>query len=320
MSLISIIVPVFNVAEYLPRCLNSIINQTYSDLEVIIVDDGSTDGSPLICDEYASMDSRIKVVHKLNGGLSSARNTGLDMCTGEFVIFIDSDDWMDVEMVKSLYDAICSTGADIATCGIINVFADHQEKTSANSASVVIHKKEAIYRGLVDKSTNIRTEVWNKLWKKSVIGDNRFKVGQVYEDVYFNRVVLRNVEKIATVDLALYYYMRYRPGSTQTTFNKKGLCLFDELSDLIEDVREQGMSQVADLIENEALENAVGYYVSAIDFSVEKQIRYYIKSQFERFYANRVNNSNLKKVRYLVFHLSPYLYLGVRKIRNLLMK
>ena len=107
---ISVIVPVYNVKLYLHKCVDSILNQTYQNIEVLLIDDGSTDGSSDICDSYTEKDSRIKVVHKKNGGLSSARNTGLDMATGEYILFVDSDDYIDIEMIRRLYDALVKTG------------------------------------------------------------------------------------------------------------------------------------------------------------------------------------------------------------------
>ena len=121
---ISVIVPVYNVKLYLHKCVDSILNQTYQNIEVLLIDDGSTDGSSDICDSYTEKDSRIKVVHKKNGGLSSARNTGLDMATGEYILFVDSDDYIDIEMIRRLYDALVKTGADMGVCNIRMVGVD----------------------------------------------------------------------------------------------------------------------------------------------------------------------------------------------------
>ncbi len=320
MDKISVIVPVYKVEAYLPKCLDSILEQTYKNLEIILVDDGSPDNCPSICDNYAMRDNRIIVIHKTNGGLSSARNIGLDKCTGEYVIFIDSDDWMENSMIYELYNTLKTANVDIATCGITYIYEDHHEKTAQDSGKIEVHSKESFYRGLMDKSMNVRTEVWNKLWKRSVIGGQRFKVGQIYEDVYFDRVVLHNVEKIATIDKSLYYYRMFRPGSTLSTFNQKGLGVFDELGDLSKDVFEQGFTDVAYLFEREVLETAIGYYVSAVNNAIDKEKRKFIKNSFDKYYENKSYNPYLRQFKYRLFHLSPSCYMAFRKVRNLLMR
>ena len=143
--LISIIIPVYNVAPFLSQCIQSVLDQTYTHLEVIIVDDGSTDESPAICDKFAKLDTRIKVIHKKNGGLSDARNAGLDIASGDFIGFVDSDDWIDNDMYETLYNLISQYGADISACthyleyedGRPTVYRSKEEIMTFNHADVM---------------------------------------------------------------------------------------------------------------------------------------------------------------------------------------
>lgn len=124
MPKISVIVPVYNVAPYLKKCVDSIINQTFTDIEIILVDDGSTDESGTICDQYAQKDSRVKVIHKPNGGLSDARNSGLEVCSGEYIGFVDSDDWISPDMYETLIHFAVKEDLDVAMCGVLDIWPD----------------------------------------------------------------------------------------------------------------------------------------------------------------------------------------------------
>ena len=173
---ISVIVPVYNVKLYLHKCVDSILNQTYQNIEVLLIDDGSTDGSSDICDSYTEKDSRIKVVHKKNGGLSSARNTGLDMATGEYILFVDSDDYIDIEMIRRLYDALVKTGADMSVCNIRMVGVDGLT-TFPYPENVVRDEEmdEALYwRKVYEPNAICYVVAWNKLYQKHIWEKNRY--------------------------------------------------------------------------------------------------------------------------------------------------
>ena len=181
---VSVIVPVYNVASYLPEALDSIVNQTYKDLEIIIVDDGSTDDSASICEKYASSDSRIKVIHQDNRGLSGARNTGLAHATGDLVSFIDSDDSLSPVFIESLVNAMESSSAPIAVCrfavietsGSLSGVAASSE--FPNAPAGVYERTEAI-KDLVEEKMCVN--VCNKLFRRELWTDIRFPDGHVYE-------------------------------------------------------------------------------------------------------------------------------------------
>lgn len=209
-DLISVIVPVYNVEKYLARCVDSIIAQTYSNLEIILVDDGATDRSGLICDEYAQKDSRIRVIHKENGGLSDARNAGLDVANGELIGFIDSDDYIAPDMYEVLYQNLKSRNADIATCGVFNCFPNRIIPDQNETGILVLNSYEAIRNAL--ESSNLPLYAWNKLYKKYLFSNVRFPVGKIYEDAF---VMIRLLDLTNTVVVTMepkYYYMR-RPES-----------------------------------------------------------------------------------------------------------
>lgn len=205
--LVSIIIPIYKVEPYLRRCLDSIVNQTYTNLEIILVDDGSPDGSPQICDEYAAKDNRILVIHKENGGLSDARNAGLDICKGEYISFVDSDDWVDKKYIETLYNTIIETGADIS---IIN----HCQFSSDETFLPLEKFHTGIFAGynclkqLIINNTIQHTLVWGKLYKKTLFNNIRFPVGKKFEDNYVSYQLYFFSKKIACKDIVLYHYLK----------------------------------------------------------------------------------------------------------------
>lgn len=201
--LISVVVPVYNVAEYLPECVDSIINQTYKNLEIILVDDGSTDACPDICDEYAKRDSRIRVIHKKNGGLSDARNAGLDICTGEWIGFVDSDDYIAPSMYETLYCSAVEAQADVSVCQLIRdkngklLYSNYKRGTE-----ILYSKEDMINRMFCGGSI----AVWSKLYRKNIFLDLRFPVGKTNEDSFVILSIIGNTAKMVIIPDALYYY------------------------------------------------------------------------------------------------------------------
>jgi glycosyltransferase involved in cell wall biosynthesis len=151
LPLISIIVPIYNIAEYASECIQSLINQTYKNIEIILVDDGSTDHSPAICDEFAEQDERIKVIHKRNGGLSDARNAGLDVATGEYIGFVDGDDWVDEDMYETLYHLIYEHQADISICTHYTELPNRTKVKYKSKKTKIFSSQKAIATLIEDK-------------------------------------------------------------------------------------------------------------------------------------------------------------------------
>jgi len=210
-DLISIIIPIFKVEKYLRKCIDSIINQTYRNLEIILVDDGSPDKCPDICDEYAKLDSRIKVIHKKNGGLSSARNAGLDIATGEYIAFVDSDDFVDYDMYENMLYRIKKENADIAICNFDNVDEYLCSIDELNSISPIkdnIYNKLQLFEYLGQPNYWYWVVAWNKLYKKDIFKELRFKSNVLHEDEFIIHHLLGKINKIVGTEKRHYHYLR----------------------------------------------------------------------------------------------------------------
>ena len=184
MELISVIVPIYKVEAYLDKCVQSIVNQSYRNLEIILVNDGSPDNCGAMCEAWAAKDGRIKVIHKENGGLSDARNAGLAIATGELISFIDSDDWIEPEFLQTLYDALVAQNAQIAECAIHLVDEEGKILRSRGPAKCEsIGKIEALRRLVMEDG--VYQTVWNKLYRRQVIAGILFEKGKYNEDDFW---------------------------------------------------------------------------------------------------------------------------------------
>ncbi len=212
LPLISIIVPVYNVRVYLRKCLDSICGQTYKNLEIVVVDDGSTDGSGEICDEYAQLDNRVKVIHQSNAGQSAARNKALSIAQGDFFGFVDSDDWVDKDMYEFLHNLIVESDADIAIC---SHYIEQQGKTRVRYSSgekTVFSRDEAIRALVVDK--RVRNYLWDKLFKSKLFNGIRFPEKQIFEDIAVSYRLFYNTHQVVMQDSPRYHYLTHGKSTT----------------------------------------------------------------------------------------------------------
>lgn len=220
-ELISVIVPVYNVEEYLHRCIDSILNQTYNNIEIILIDDGSTDNSGKICDEYALKDTRIKVIHKENGGLSNARNAGLNSMTGKYVTFIDSDDYIDSKFIQTLFINLKKCNVDISCCNMqrfkINKgIAQYQKKCNEIEIFDNIEALNYIfYQKKIDSS------VCNKLFKSNLFSGVFFPINRYFEDLAIIYKVILKAKKIVYININLYYYYQRKNSILHEANEKK---------------------------------------------------------------------------------------------------
>ncbi len=201
-DIISVIVTVYNIREYIEKCIDSIKNQTYQHLEILVVDDGSNDGSGELCDNLATQDERIKVIHKPNGGLSDARNSALDVATGEYVAFVDGDDWIHPQMYELLLCAICSGDADISACNYTHNIQDFNRTYNAQNIEIEVLSG-------VDAFLNIEKTLqmaWNKLYRRKLFSKIRYPIGRLHEDEYVLLDILYNAKRVSIVDYRLYFY------------------------------------------------------------------------------------------------------------------
>lgn len=211
---ISVIVPVYNVANYLPKCIDSILAQTYENIEVILVDDGSTDNSGKICDEYAKKDNRIKVIHKENAGLSSARNKGIEVASGEYLAFIDSDDYISEKMFQLLYDAIGNS--ELAICGYSCVDEDGKQIKPGTVIENKVMTQEQSFDELCRYNNAGYIIACNKLYKKELFDEIRYPIGKLHEDEFVIHNIFSKCNSIACIDTVLYFYLQ-RQGSIMKT-------------------------------------------------------------------------------------------------------
>ena len=234
MAEVSIIVPVYQVENYLHKCVDSILAQTFTDFELILVDDGSKDRSGQICDEYAEMDERVKVIHKENSGPSDTRNRGIEQAAGNYFMFVDSDDYIAPTMVECLYQSILKENADIAACNFLYSFEDDRNQDfSTNIQWEVVSGAEIFYNRKNDRSCGYWTVVWNKLYKSKVFGKLRFRAGKYYEDEFWANDIYQMDIKMVTIPECLYYYRQHGNNSMKTTNSKKNLDILEALQERI---------------------------------------------------------------------------------------
>lgn len=207
-ALISIIVPVYNVEQYLSKCIDSLLVQTYKHFEVLLIDDGSPDNCPEICDCYAAQDARIKVFHKKNGGQSSARNLGLDHAKGEYIAFVDSDDYVSPFYLERLYQRITEDHADLSICGYqeIEQSALNHSKTIMRNDGVV--EQENVWRWEIEGFYMLAVALWNKLFKAELWKELRFKEGKYAEDSFSFTQYMKQVKTASVIPEALYFYVQ----------------------------------------------------------------------------------------------------------------
>ena len=220
--MISIIVPVYKVELYLGQCVDSILAQTYREIEVLLIDDGSPDKCGEMCDAYASKDPRVKVFHTENGGLSAARNEGLKHATGDYIAFVDSDDWIDPDMYEVLLKDLLENGSDVSFCGFWNDFPNTTTETAFEKR--VLQGNEIIESMVAAKINN---HVWNKLYRRRIFEELEFPVGMLYEDAMILPRILSRCNKVSVVPGSKYHY-RQREDSVTKTYTSRQLLDYAE--------------------------------------------------------------------------------------------
>lgn len=323
-ELISIVIPVYNVRKYIERCIESVINQTYTNTEIILVDDGSTDGSERICDEYASKYNNVKVIHKKNGGLSSARNAGIEIAKGKYIGFVDSDDFIDKRMYEILYKNMIKESADISICNIYK-FSNYDEVNETTE-----NEKLEIFEG-IDIQKNLQNNyfimvvAWNKLYKRKLFKKTRYPNGKIIEDAAIIHYLLDDSKKIVVSNLELYYYFQ-RNDSIMHNSNER---LLDELDALYDRIKfyEKRQYQNYDFY-NYTLKKYVEKFWYLFK-NINKYKRYNRKIYIKYFeYLKQIlmkdkDLSKKEKIKYELFCRFRYLFLlicycfkAIRKIYN----
>ena len=316
--LVSIVVPVYNVSKYLDACVESLVNQTLHDIEIILVDDGSTDSSGDLCDEWSRKDDRVVVVHKPNGGLSDARNVGIEIAKAPYIGFVDSDDSVDIDMYEHLYRHAVSENADIAVCGVYICFAD---KTIVQDPGkpMVLTGVEA----LKEMFAGDRIRIWVpvKLYSRRVLGDAPFPVGKTYEDAYSVAEIFLRASRVA-IDLHPRYHYWRREGTISTNpFSAKSLDIIEAFQNSY-DVIMAADSQ----LKPEAQYRLLWAYFEVLDkyinsgrpqefASVEAQVIAYLRSHGMDVIRNPYFRKS-RKIAMIALMLNKRFYYCLSKIKN----
>lgn len=318
MPLISVIVPVYKAEAYLERCVNSICNQTYRNLEIILVDDGSPDRCGEMCDAFAKMDSRIRVFHKQNGGQSSARNLGLDNMTGQYVGFVDSDDWVEPDMYSHLYDLVAKYNAQIAACGLSCDYADgrsvlfnplYPTEKAVEKFTVFDAIKEVT---IAEKITNSPCD---KLFHHSIFSDIRMSVGKIYEDFEMMPHCLSKAEIIVYDPKPLYHYFMTEQSTTRGSIRPERFLEAEIGKDRIEFIKknypELTLYAIADQVRI-----CLNIYYLSVDCGEYTRQRNEIKQDLRMMAKYKVFPLLKKKdkLKYLSFLIAPWLFIALMKI------
>ena len=240
MPLISVIVPVYKVEKYIRKCVDSILAQTFTDFELWLVDDGSPDNCGAVCDEYAQNDSRIKVIHKKNGGLSDARNAALDVMQGKYVFFVDSDDWISKDALEIMYNALERTGAAVATGNIVSVYEDGTEKVLYAPT-----QKEQLLVGEDLLTTLLRPNACNRLYAAELFRNLRYPVGKLYEDLFTYHKILAQIDSMVLVGKKTYYYLIRSGSIMHSEYSIKFTDIVDAVYDRAEWLDSIGQTKLA---------------------------------------------------------------------------
>ena len=303
---ISVIVPIYNVEQYLRRCIDSIINQTYKNLEIILIDDGSTDNSSTICDEYCKKDKRIKVIHKNNEGVSSARNKGIELSKGKYIVFIDSDDYVSNEHIEVLYDCIISNNVDLVISNLIDISEDGIILNNEEKESFLMNKDQCLKELLSED--NFYHLCCGNIYRKDLLEKIRFNCKyRIAEDLDFLYRYIKHIRSAYFLSKNTYYYLKREGSATNSIYSEKWndelkICNFI-ISEMVE-------------LENNFHKYAKRKYIrlninQAYRFKLNKNQTKILKNNI-KIYKNEMFNSKLfdnkEKLKVSLFLKSYYLF------------
>jgi glycosyltransferase involved in cell wall biosynthesis len=322
MSEISIVVPVYNVEKYLDKCISSILQQSFTDFELILVNDGSNDNSGSKCDEYKHIDSRIKVVHQENQGLSSVRNIGIETSKGKYITFIDSDDFVHPKMLEILYNNILENKADISVCGYEIVTESKKISVKSITNNISIYNNIQSVKKIVEKSESIMIIACCKLYKLSLFQDIYYPVGKYHEDEFVTYKLLYKSNKIVVTDAKLYYYVQRSNSITRSTYSIKRLDKLEALEQAIIFFKNEHNKELAYLAGFRYLFNIqIAYYRVKYEMKYNKSIMDKLRKQyneeFREFAYNNIKNIFIiKRIILIAFYNFPNLYCALVRISS----
>lgn len=314
MCKISIIVPVYNVERYLDNCISSILEQSFTDFELIIVNDGSKDNSGRICDEYKDRDFRIKVIHQENSGLSAARNAGIQASQGTYITFIDSDDFIHSNMVAILYNNMMGNNADISICDYHLVYEGKEIPKDFGDNNLKVYNNIEGVKKIVEKSEASMIIACSKLYRRSLFDDICYPVGKYHEDEFVTYKLFYKSTKIVVTDAKLYYYLKRSNSITGSTYSIKRLEKLEALEEAIMFFKNENNKELTHLAEYRYLLNIqIAYYRVKYEINFNKVIMDKLKIQynknFKEFSGSNIKNISIaKRIILRIFFMFPNLY------------
>lgn len=319
--LISVVVPIYKVEGYLSRCVDSIINQTYKNLEIILVDDGSPDNCPKMCDDYATNDSRIKVVHKKNGGLSDARNAGMKVATGEYISFIDSDDYIALDFFETLYNTMQSEKSDIVECSVVKFYENNHFDEYKDDLNIISFGTQDALSKLIAENP-FKQHVWNKLYKSSLVLDIPYAVGKLNEDEFWTYQIFGRAKKVTRLHKTMYYYFQRENSIMGNTYN---LCRLDALEGKLN--RQKYIEEKFPELKTQAKIDLYGTcmyayqcvlkFMSGKDKKTAKSVIYKFKKKSSLSRVEIVNISGGSKKYFKLSNINFYLCCKIRAMFNI---
>ncbi|MGL5820937.1 MAG: glycosyltransferase family 2 protein [Sarcina sp.] len=311
MAKVTLIVAIYNTGKYLKPCLDSLVNQTFKEIEIILIDDESSDGSEKICDSYAEMDTRVKVVHKKNEGLSMARNTGVEHATTDYIIFIDGDDYIENDMVEKLFNAIKEYNADIAECGVRWVYDDKNVDNVVDELVVCDNIKGLEYL-LNDEKFVVMA--WNKIYKKELFKDIEYPRGCIHEDVGTTYKLIRASKKIVSIPYIGYNYIQRASSISHLKFDKRHLVVIKFLEDIYVSMKEINPKLSSKAYEK-LMMSLIYWYTKAVQDNVtEKEIFCELENAFRKNLKYLPDENIEKKIKMKIkaFAINPSLYIKIK--------
>ncbi len=304
--LISVIVPVYKVENVIERCIESIIGQTYRNLEIILVDDGTPDRSGEICDVYALRDSRIKVIHQSNKGLSGARNAGIDVSQGKYIAFVDSDDYIHRQSYEILLKDLLVHDVDIAMCSIKRFVGETTEESKIKKdVTTTMTSKEAL-RSLHGQESSLYTVAWNKLYKSSLIGNLRYPLGKLNEDEFLTYRFIDGASKISLNRNELYYYYQNEHSITTNSSYLSSSDVFEALEERKKYFIEKKDFEIVHLVQKDHMNRLIIRYKMQLDNGHSSEALKARHKDYRNYYI-KVKRGEYS-VGYKVFYYSPKVY------------
>lgn len=312
--LVSVVIPIFNVEKYLKKCIESVRAQIYKNIEIILIDDGSEDNSPQICDDYQQLDNRIHVIHKINGGLSDARNAGIDVCTGEYIVFVDSDDYIHPYMIKGMLAIALDEETDIVECGVCHV--NENNHADFGIGSIPCRKKILNHDRAIEEVLDYKLgiTVWNKLYKSSLFQQIRFPMGRLHEDEFVVPFVIDMCSKYALIDNRYYAYVKRKGSIMDMPFNSNKMDILEAHQSRLEYFSKKYDGKYDMTIKYH-------FYVACVNLKIlmknqfsKSEVKKIYKDLFQELIVSSSVDIN-KKIKILLYKLIPNIVLVVKKFK-----